>query len=372
MKILHINCNYMGTRLHQTMIEHLDGYVDENTVFCPIYSGSDIVTRPRENVIVSKCFTFADRFFFFKKQKKIITSVEQNTSVGGYDCIHAYTLFTDGNCACELGKKYGIPFVVAIRATDFQFFDYRPNLRKRGLQILSAAAKIFFLSEKTKEIFLKKYVPEEQRTLISEKIRVIPNGIDDFWLENAFHGRDRSASERRIAGKELNIVCVSQIIRRKNIPALQRAAEALSDDGWKIKLTVIGKGTDKKLLDTIKNDKNTTYISPVEKEKLIDYYREADLFALASKGETFGLVYAEAMTQGLPVIYSLGEGFDGQFEDGAAGYGINPSDVGDIKRRILDIAANYGEISARVPGLTQRFKWDSICGEYAEIYSSIT
>lgn len=55
-RILHINCNYMGTKLHQTMIEHLDPFVKENMVFCPVYNGSDIVTKPNDNVIVSNCF----------------------------------------------------------------------------------------------------------------------------------------------------------------------------------------------------------------------------------------------------------------------------------------------------------------------------
>ena len=38
-------------------------------------------------------------------------------------------------------------------------------------------------------------------------------------------------------------------------------------------------------------------------------------FCLPSHAETFGLVYVEAMSQGLPIIYE-GQGFDKQFQDG--------------------------------------------------------
>lgn len=40
---------------------------------------------------------------------------------------------------------------------------------------------------------------------------------------------------------------------------------------------------------------------------------------MPSHKETFGLVYAEAMSQGLPIIYTKNQGFDGQFPDGYVG-----------------------------------------------------
>lgn len=162
-RILHINCNYMGTKLHQTMIEHLDLYVEENKVFCPIYSGSELATKPNKNVVVSNCFTLTDRAFFYRKQKKIISSLESQIDVSKHDIIHAYTLFTDGNTAYEMSKKYHIPYVVAIRSTDLQFFKYRPYLRKRGLEILNNATKVFFLADTTRKLVLSRYVPNKMR-----------------------------------------------------------------------------------------------------------------------------------------------------------------------------------------------------------------
>ena len=36
--------------------------------------------------------------------------------------------------------------------------------------------------------------------------------------------------------------------------------------------------------------------------------------------ETFGLVYGEALSQGLLIIYTKGQGFDGQIKEKLAGY----------------------------------------------------
>ena len=42
MKILHVNCNYMHNKLHQTMLEHFEDENIEHSVFCPISNKSKI------------------------------------------------------------------------------------------------------------------------------------------------------------------------------------------------------------------------------------------------------------------------------------------------------------------------------------------
>ena len=122
MRILHINCNYLGTTLHQCMIEHLDAFGVESQVYVPTYYASQAVIKPNSNVCVSECFNKWDRVYFDYKQKKIIKDIEEKIDISSFDVIHAYTLFTDGNCAMQLSKKYGIPYVVAIRNTDVNTF----------------------------------------------------------------------------------------------------------------------------------------------------------------------------------------------------------------------------------------------------------
>ena len=74
------------------------------------------------------------------------------------------------------------------------------------------------------------------------------------------------------------------------------------------------------------------------------------------------------MTQGLPVIYSKGQGFDGQFVEGTAGYHVDSKNEEEISDRIIDIMGNYETISRNCIQLSGKFDWAKITGEYGRIY----
>ncbi|MGN1370260.1 MAG: glycosyltransferase, partial [Aristaeellaceae bacterium] len=227
MRVLHINCNYVGTTLHQLMIESLDALGYSNQVFVPTYDKKTAVIIPNENVCFCACFNKWDRLFFDYKQKKIWAALQANMDAANFDLIHAYTLFTDGNCARRLSRAYGIPYVVAVRNTDVNsFLRLRPHLRNRGVQIMRDAAAVFFLSEAYRKQVFEKYIPKEYRKEIGEKTHIIPNGIDSFWLEN------QPKSGKKIDSASIKLVYAGRIDKNKNIPSTQEAMAFLRKQGY--------------------------------------------------------------------------------------------------------------------------------------------
>ena len=113
------------------------------------------------------------------------------------------------------------------------------------------------------------------------------------------------------------------------------------------------------------------YLGCLEKENLITVYRKADIFIMPSLTESFGLSYVEAMTQGLPVIYTRNQGFDGQFAEGMVGFHVNPKDIEDIYSKILMILLNYAEISNNCLVESDKYNWDVIADKYIDIYHNI-
>lgn len=375
MEVLHINCNYAGTVLHRHMITHLNEYDIKSCVYCPIYQKEDIdVSTPGAEVILSRCFSKWHRFVFDYKQSRILKDLQKKCDVSAYRCIHAYTLFTDGNAARKLGKKYNLPYVVAVRATDVQvFFKRLFYLRKRGVNILKDAAAVFFLSESYRTLVLDTYVPANLRQEILDKSYIMPNGIDDFWLENRFTDKKAMLEETaaRIAQKQLKVVYAGVISNRKNPIATQEALQLLRKRGWNVKYTAVGRVADKDLHEKMCAYPDTAYVEQQPKKALLKFYRENDIFVMPSHSETFGLVYSEAMSQGLPVLYTGGQGFDGQFPEGTVGYSVMDNSPEDIADKIEAVASDYVKLTENALNLAEKFRWADICGKYKEIYDEI-
>ena len=366
MRILHINANYLYTNLHQCMTRTLTKLGVDNQVFVPIHAQGNLVVTPDENVKVSVCYKKQDRFFFYKKQKKIQNALETNVDVSSFDLLHAYTLFTDGNCAYTLSKKYKIPYVVAVRNTDVNlFFSYFPHLRKKGIEILKEASAVFFLSSTYKEQVLNQYVPKSIREIVEKKSYVLPNGIDEFWFENL------QTEAREQFHDPVRLIFAGRVDANKNIATTQAAMKVLQDRGYDVRLTVVGKVADKAVFDRIIQNDHTTYIPPKDKAELIQIYRDNDVFVMPSHTESFGLVYAEAMSQGLPVVYTKEQGFDGQFPEGEVGYHVSDTDQEDVADGIEKTMARYQEISRACLKNVEKFRWQTICETYRSVYEQI-
>ena len=87
--------------------------------------------------------------------------------------------------------------------------------------------------------------------------------------------------------------------------------------------------------------------------------------------ESFGLVYAEALSQGLPVIYSINEGFDKNFEEGYVGYHTNPLSVTDIADKMELLINNFESIQKNCIKASRNYRWDEISKKILDLYQSI-
>lgn len=94
-----------------------------------------------------------------------------------------------------------------------------------------------------------------------------------------------------------------------------------------------------------------------------------DIFVMPSHRETFGLVYIEAMSRGLPVVYTKGQGIDGFFEEGEIGYPVDPAETNAIVTAIENIIMNYSNISKNCIVNSKAFNWSSVSNEYIKLYN---
>ena len=373
-KILHINSNYLTSRLHENLMDRLEASGDfDNTIFMPMKEEkkAEILYESSYRVYNPVTFKDLDKFFFRYKQSKIYKKLKETVSIENFDMVHAHTLFTDGNVALRIKKEYGIPYIVAVRGyTDINsFFKKRIDLRARGREILNQASRIIFLSQKNCDELLDTYIEDPQmRKTLEKKIDILPNGIDDIYFEKEHQAKELPTDQA------LKFIEVGKVAKIKNQMSSMKAIHIFEQKYHReTEFNIVGKVIDPSYAREIQAKQLGTvnFHDPVPPEKLIDLLREQHIFIMPSYYETFGLVYPEAMSQGLPVIYSKDQGFDGQFEEGHVGYRVDPHDPSDIAEKINKIVENYSELSQNAIQAYKKFSWDSLSEDYIAIYKSI-
>ncbi len=369
--ILHINSyySYYGVPgFYKNFFETQLNYGLNISVYVPLDYKYKIVNSVDfgRYTTIAKTHRRVDRYFFHVKQRKILNDILHRFNVCDYNIIHAHSLFTNGYIAYELNKRYGIPYIVAVRNTDLNvFFKKMVHLRGLGNRILQNASKVVFLSHPYKDITISHYVSKSNVNHINDKAIVIPNGIDEFWLNNINSKRDIKITE------QINLLFVGRICKRKNPLVTAEACEKLISNGLAVRFTVVGPIDDRSLFMKLKRYHFVDYLGVKKKEELLYVYRDNHIFVMPSLRETFGLVYAEALTQGLPVIYTKGQGFDGQFNEGEVGYSVDSEDSDDIANKVLHIMRDYEELTKKCIELCWKFDWKHITSQYVQIYNDL-
>lgn len=364
MKVLHINSYYQVGKFYKFLYDEEEKNYDIK-VYVPVCYDKE--GEYGDYTITSKCFNKNDRFLFHLKHHKIFKDILKKINVQDYNLIHAHSLFSNGYIAYKLKKKYGINYVVAVRNTDVNvFFKKLFYLRGLGRKILKESAAIVFLSESYRNLLLDKYINKKDKESILKKSYIIPNGIDDFWFKNKYK------REKLKDPSKINLVYAGRIEKNKNILATAMACELLKNKNYKVNLTIIGDITDQKYYEEIAKYDFVKWYPKMKKEELIKQYRKKDIFVMPSITETFGLVYVEAMSQSLPIIYSKGQGFDGQFKEGEVGYHVDATNIEDIANKIIKIINNYDIIKDKCYNSFNKFNWTDIASKCGLLYEKIS
>ena len=365
-KVLQLANGYLDKALYASLFDHMDPEKADNLVFVPLKSG-DKRTPDHPGVQALACFNEIDRRLFYPKQYKTFSAVKRlyGDQLKDIRLSHAHTLFSTGYTAMLLKRKYGIPYITAVRNTDVnRFFAKHPYFRRVGTKILTEAERVIFLSSGYADQVIDNYVDPACREEIRKKSEVITNGIDDFFF-------DQTPPARKGPEGTLRIIHIGDINKNKNVLTTLKAVELLREKGRDVTFTLVGEVKSDDIAEQLRGRAYVELNPKCPHREVLDYYARTDILCVPSRHETFGLVYAEAMSQGLPVIYTRGQGFDGIFPDGEVGYAVDPDSAAEIAGRMEDIAGRYAEMSASCIAGSRRFLWQEISSRYTGIYQGI-
>lgn len=226
-----------------------------------------------------------------------------------------------GPLAAIARKLFGIPYALFAHG-----IDVHPKISPRRRTALLQADGVVAVSHWTKEL-VAALAP-----MPSHRLHVLPNTYDeDTYRPGSID--EEVTSKFHIAEHEKVILMVSRLNAQegyKGQERMMRIMPALQQTGRPVRLIISGTGDDLGRLQglAIKNAvSNLIMFTGFASEKeLVSLYRRADVFALPSTGEGFGIVFLEAMACGTPVLAGNVDGSTEALNHGELGLLINPHD----------------------------------------------
>lgn len=303
-----------------------------------------------------------------------------NVNTANYDLVHTHSVWNDPVYAARrTARRHRKPIVYRPcgMLSDYTWSRNRPAklaywlARERGN--VRAAAVVHCTSEgEAAEVRLHRAV--------RGRVEVIPNGVDAAaWTCPTNRDELRRRCGANAGGKPI-VLFLSRLHPKKGLtefllPALVNTPAFLA---------VVGgpddhaPGYEADVRDTITRlglSNRVAMLGPVPATERWAMFDGADVFALPSRSENFGIVVAEAMARGCPVLIS--DGVQAHEHVTHAGAGVvtvtTAGAVTDGLNRLLADAAtrtemgNRGRVYAR-----QQFDWDRIAGRLADLYRSLT
>jgi teichuronic acid biosynthesis glycosyltransferase TuaC len=269
---------------------------------------------------------------------------------GGYELLHAHQALPDGALAQRLAAGLGVPWVVTVHGADvYQHFRMGGAVERRAKEVLGAADAVMANSSAVAGLL--------DGVVATEKLSVVLNGTTG--LDEAVEPADDY-----LPGEPL-VLTVGYLIERKGIRDLITALGRLRRDGRTVHLAVAGDGPLRGSLEELAVQEGVAdtvhFLGRVPHARVLALMARAQLVAVPSWDEAFGLVYTEAMAQGTPVVAGKGEGPEDFIRDGVSGYLApvrDPDALASIIGGVLDDPAKAAAIGEAGRAAALDLSWE--------------
>ncbi len=282
-----------------------------------------------------------------------------------FDIIHVHTIIPDAGIAIYIRKKYAIPVVLTIHGADIQIFmKENEKNRKEIFSLLEKTDKIAVVSDKLKKELLEAGLSNKK----VYSIHVIPNGIQVYDMYPPKRWPETS--------RGIRLLTIATLIEQKGFYSIFEVLSDLSDK-YNINYCIIGQGRDEQKIKETAHKKGLSeivhFLGPMPHLEAMAFMKEADIFIMPSKNESFGIVYIEAMYFEKVVIGSKNEGIDGIIVDGRNGFLVNPDNPDELKRKLIYIL-NHPEKMLQIRKQARQdvwpgFSWSNNVTKYISIYN---
>ncbi|HUS47085.1 MAG TPA: glycosyltransferase [Phycisphaerae bacterium] len=206
---------------------------------------------------------------------------------------------------------------------------------------------------------------------------VIPNGIDADAFGRDEQARRRLRAEWGAGEDDVIVVFVGRLHRDKGIDTLLAAMSHLSARGNPKDLVIAGDGPERNMVKTfVSHGEGGTHCRWLGLRRDVrDILSAADVFAMPSRWEGFGLALGEAMAGALPVVATRVPGIRDLITDGDTGLLVDRDDVTGfaeaLNRLVSDADLRNRLGSAAKRHVTERYSIGEMIAAHERLYADV-
>lgn len=282
---------------------------------------------------------------------------------GGIDLIHAHVSYPAGFMAAELSKKYGVPYVVTEHMGPFPFATMmqgnQPMWQIR--QALNNAERIIAVSPS---------LAAGIESFGFKGVQTIPNLVneDQFCPANLASAK---ASDSKFV-----FFTLGNLVPQKGVGDLLKAIALWNPPADEVEFWIGGEGQNaahyKQQAAELGVADRVKWLGQVPREDAPALFQRCDCFVLPSLHETFGVVLAEAIACGKPVIATRCGGPESIVTQ-TNGQLVAPGSPAELSQALADMRiqhAQYDPIAIR-QSFVSRFSRQAVTQQIVDMYKAV-
>lgn len=224
------------------------------------------------------------------------------------DLVQLNVVQKQGLLAYALQRRYGIPYIIVEHWSGYlpengQYMQMPALKRRFYALIVRQASTLLCVSNRLADAM-------RACGLSNPDTRKINNVVDDFFYSapqdyDISTSRDSDISTSRKTKTLLHVSCFDE--RAKNVKGLLRAARMLAAKRQDWRLVLVGTGIDYKEVRAYADELNfpeglLCWTGELTPQEVAEQMRQAEALVLSSRYETYGIILAEAVATGLPIL----------------------------------------------------------------------
>ncbi len=274
------------------------------------------------------------------------------------DVIHAQSTLWGGYVAMKLSEKYKIPYIVTEHSSAYVLTNIEEWKKEAIKEIFKKSSKIFAVSST--------YAKRLAEYTDGKEVYIIGNSVDTEFF----------TMKKYVIREKFTFFTVAFLKKNKGMDILIKAFNlAFKDDN--VILRIGGDGDERKNLENLvkelKLEEKIEFLGSLNRKEVKMEMQNCNVFSLASKFETFGVVLIEALSTCTPIV-STNCGGHYDIVNDKVGKLVEVDNIEELAHALKYVYVNYSDYNQNEirQYCIDNFSNVAIGKKQLEIYNSVT